>query len=67
MRFRSEARANGVIRDNGLFSIGAQAVEVDTTGSGWRIIIDTAKPDAVQRYLSQNNTPGVTWARSELP
>lgn len=67
MRFGSEKRALGFIRDNGLFSIGAQVVAVDTAGSPYRVIIDTAKPDAVCRYLGQSSMPGVEWARSELP
>lgn len=66
MRFATERRALGVIRDNSLFTIGAQAISVDESGLAWRVIIDTGKPDAVQRYLSQN-MPGVEWARSELP
>jgi hypothetical protein len=68
MRFNSEKRALGAIRDNGLFSMGAVAVELPGTGGGrWRIVIDTGKPDAVARYLSQSMTPGVEWQRSELP
>ena len=66
MRFANERRALGVIRDNSLFPIGAQAIAVDETGLGWRVIIDTSKPDAVCRYLSQS-MPGVEWQQSERP
>lgn len=67
MRFNTEKRALGVIRDNGLFNIGAQVIELyGAAGSPYRIIIDTAKPDAVQRYLSQGPTPGVEWQRTEF-
>lgn len=67
MRFTTEKRALGVIRDNGLWNIGAQVVEIPGEGPGrWRIIIDTAKPDVVQRYLSEGPTPGVVWQRSAL-
>jgi len=66
MKFANEKRALGVIRDNSLFTIGAQAVAVDDTGLGWRVIIDTSKTDAVCRYLSQSML-GVEWARSETP
>jgi hypothetical protein len=67
MRFASEARANGVIRDNSLFPIGAQAVELPgEEGNRWRVVIDTVKADAVCRYLGQY-MPGVEWARSGLP
>lgn len=65
MRFASERKALNVIRDTGLFNIGAQAIETDGP-NGWRVIIDTSKPDAVCRYLSQG-MPGIEWARSELP
>lgn len=65
MRFATEKRATGVIRDNGLFGLGALAVELPETGSRWRVVIDTERPDAVARYLSQY-MPGVEWARSEL-
>jgi hypothetical protein len=68
MRFNTEKRATGVIRDNSLFGLGALAIELPGTGgSRWRIVIDTERPDTVARYLSQNNTPGIEWARSELP
>ncbi len=66
MRFRSERLALNLIRDNGLFSIGAQVVALDDSGKQWRIVIDTAKPEAVCRYLAQSSTPGIEWARSEL-
>lgn len=66
MRFRSEKRALAVIRDNGLFSIGAQVITTDEPDSPYRVIIDTAKPDAVCRHLGQCMLPGVEWARSEL-
>ncbi len=67
MRFATEGRANGVIRDNSLFSIGAQAIELPgEEGNRWRVVVDTSKPDAVSRYLSQS-MPGVQWERSELP
>jgi len=65
MRFNTEHKALGLIRDNSLFSIGALAAQVDDTAKAWRIVIDTAKPDAVCRYLAQH-MPGVEWARSEL-
>jgi hypothetical protein len=64
MRFANEKRALGVIRDNSLFTIGALAVAVDGTGLGWRVVIDTGKPDAVCRYLGQY-MPGVEWTRSQ--
>ena len=68
LRFNSEKRALGVIRDNQLFGLGAVVVELpDGTASRWRVVIDTEKPDSVCRYLKQNNTPGVDWQRSELP
>jgi hypothetical protein len=67
MRFTTEKRATGFIRDNGLFGIGAQSLELPgAEGSRWRVIIDTARPDAVASYLSQQLMPGVQWARSEL-
>lgn len=66
MKFNTEARANGVIRDNSLFSIGAQAILLPNN-AGWRVIIDTAKPDAVCRYLSQSVMQGIEWQRSDLP
>jgi hypothetical protein len=65
MRFGNEKRALGFIRDNCLFNIGAQVLAVDTAGSPYRVVIDTAKPDALARYLT-NTMPGVEWARSEL-
>ena len=65
-RFRSERAAIGYIRDEGLFSIGAVAVRVDDTGLGWRIAIDSARPDAVVRYLGQR-LPGREWQRTESP
>lgn len=66
MRFNTEKRALGVIRDNGLFTIGAQVIELTgTEGSRFRIIIDTFKPDTVCRYLAQH-MPGVEWQRTEL-
>ena len=64
-RFNSEKRALGFIRDNSLFNIGAQVIELPDGGSPYRITIDTFKPDAVCRYLSQS-MPGVEWQRSEL-
>lgn len=66
-RFLNEKRALGFIRDNGLFSIGAQVVALTDAASPYRVIIDTAKPDAVCRHLAQNMLPGVEWSRSELP
>ncbi len=65
MRFATEKRALGVIRDNSLFPLGAQVVSVDDSGMSWRIVIDTAKPDALCRYLGEF-MPGVEWQRSEL-
>lgn len=65
MRFGTEKRALGVIRDNALFPLGAQVVELAGDDSRrWRIVIDTARPDAVQRYLKQNT--GIEWERAEL-
>lgn len=65
MRFGTEKRALGVIRDNSLFPLGAQVVEFDGDDpKRWRIVIDTARPDAVQRYLKQNT--GIEWQRTEL-
>jgi hypothetical protein len=66
MRFNTETRALGAIRDNQLFNIGAQHVALDDTGRNWRVVIDTGKPDAVARYLAQH-MPGVNWHRAELP
>jgi hypothetical protein len=66
-RFANEKRALGFIRDNGLFSIGAQVIALEEAANSYRVIIDTAKPDAVCRYLMQQALPGVVWARSELP
>lgn len=66
MRFGNEKRALGFIRDNGLFSIGAQVIAVDAPVSPYRVIIDTAKPDAVCRHLGQSMLPGVEWTRSDL-
>lgn len=66
MRFRSEKRALGFIRDNGLFGIGAQVIPSDEAGSPYRVIIDTAKPDAVCRHLEQQMLPGVVWTRTVL-
>lgn len=65
-RFANEKRALGFIRDNGLFSIGAQVIAIEGETSPYRVIIDTAKPDAVARYLVQQALPGVEWQRSEL-
>lgn len=67
--FRSERQALGVVRDNSLFNIGAQVVEVEDPRLRWRIVIDTGKPDAVLRYLSQNGamSGGPDWLRSDLP
>lgn len=62
VRFTSEKAAASVLRANSLYSIGAQAIPADNR---WYIIIDTAKPDAVCRYLGQH-MPGVEWQRSEL-
>lgn len=67
MRFASERKALSLIRDNCLFNIGAQAAQVDDGPKGWRVIIDTSKPDVVCLHLSQNMMPGIEWARSELP
>lgn len=68
MRFATEKRALGVIRDNSLFPLGAQAIELPGDGgSRWRIVIDTVRPDAVARYLRLNSTPGTDWLRMELP
>lgn len=67
MRFRSEQRALATIRDNGLFSIGAQVIATDEPDSPYRVVIFTAKPDAVSRHLIQQVLPGVIWERSEVP
>jgi hypothetical protein len=65
-RFRSERAALDFIRLNSLFPVGAQCHQVDGIGPGrWRVFIDTGKPDAVQRYLSQSLQAG-EWPRSEL-
>jgi hypothetical protein len=65
-RFGTEGRALGYIRDNSLFPIGAQVIELrGAAGSPWRVIIDTGRPDVVARYLAQH-LPGVEWVRSEL-
>ena len=61
LQFRRERAALDVIRGHSLFTIGALAVE---TPDGWRVVIDTAKPAAVCRYLAQH-MPGVTWEQSE--
>lgn len=66
MRFATEKRALAAIADNSLFPLGAQALPVDDTGLGWRIVIETARPDAVCRYLGQH-MPGIEWQRTELP
>lgn len=69
LRFNSEKRALGVIRDNGLFSLGAQVIELEEDhGQRWRIVIDCQahRADAVARYLKQGPTPGVDWQRTEL-
>ena len=67
LRFNSEKRALGVIRDNQLSGLGAVVIELATgEASRWRVAIDTEKPNAVCRYLQQNNTPGVEWQRTEL-
>lgn len=65
MRFGTEKRALGVIRDNALFPLGAQVIELPgDDGNRWRIVIDTTRPDAVARYLKQNT--GIDWQRTEL-
>jgi hypothetical protein len=66
MRFASERRALNLIRDNGLFTVGALAIDTDGP-NGWRVVIDTSKPDVVCRYLAQSMMPGIEWARSDLP
>jgi len=64
-RFRGERAAAAFLRDNGLYAIGAQAIPSD---GEFKIVIDTARPDAVQRYLAQGGPlPGVEWQRVELP
>ena len=65
MRFATEKRALAAIGDNSLFPLGAQAVSIDGTGLGWRIVIDTAHPDAVCWYLGQH-MPGIEWQRAEV-
>jgi hypothetical protein len=63
LRFRTEKHALGTIRDNSLFTIGAIATQ---SAGRWHVVIDTARPDAVLRYLAQN-MPGVEWTRSDTP
>jgi hypothetical protein len=65
-RFGTESRALAFIRDNALWCIGPQVIAADESGRNWRVVIDTAKPDAVCRYMSQR-LPGIEWQRSELP
>jgi hypothetical protein len=69
LKFKREGHALAVCRDNSLFTIGAQVIEVksevwEDTGTPWRVVIETARPDAVLRYLRQH-MPGVTWERAE--
>lgn len=67
-RFGTEGRALGFIRDNSLFGIGAIVVpeKPEAPGSRFRVVVDTWKPEAVARYLSEC-MPGVQWQRHELP
>jgi uncharacterized protein YbdZ (MbtH family) len=61
LRFSGQRAALALIRSNGLFSIGAQTL---WTPEGWRVVIDTARPEAVIRYLGEK-LPGVTWIASD--
>jgi hypothetical protein len=57
----SERAARALIRHNDLFSIGAQT---HWTPEGWRVIVDTARPEVVAKYLSEK-LPGVEWTASD--
>jgi len=59
--FAGQRAARALVRDNSLFSIGAQT---HWTPEGWRVFIDTARPEAVIRYLGEK-LPGVTWTADE--
>ena len=58
----SERAARGLIRSHGLLNIGALALWGD---AGWRVVIDTAKPATVRKYLAEH-MPGVEWSESEI-
>lgn len=57
IKFSGERAARAMVRDNQLFGIGAQALWTD---EGWRVVIHTARPEAVAKYLAEK-LPGVTW------
>ena len=57
----SERAARALIRHNDLFSIGAQT---QWTAEGWRVVIDTARPETVAKYLAEK-LPGVEWTASD--
>ena len=58
----SERTARGLIRSHGLLNIGALALWGD---AGWRVVIDTAKPDTVREYLAEH-MPGIEWTQGEI-
>lgn len=59
--FSGQRAALATIRSNRLFAIGAQTL---WTPEGWRVIVDTARPEVVAKYLKQK-LPGVEWIASD--
>lgn len=59
--FSGQRAAISTIRTNRLFAIGAQT---QWTAEGWRVVIDTARPEVVAKYLKEK-LPGVEWTASD--
>lgn len=68
--FRAEGHALALIKTHNLFPIGAQVEHVEKSWPGgaasWRIVIYTAQPEAVLKYLA-SRMPGVSWTQSAAP